>query len=156
MRRSGIRGVAVAALLWATFAGCGRNNTSGPVDDPGVTVGGLKFTLRGAGYSSAPGAMPAPDATVAAPVVTLTGSLGGFSSASLAVSAAEPFQTVLLLPVGAPSYARVVMPGNATLISIATTRVVNSSFLAQQLQVAIVRGGRVSAPVTISLLTPVN
>jgi hypothetical protein len=156
MRRSGVRGLAVAALLMATFAGCGSNDISEPVVDPGVTAGGLNFTVLGAGYSTASGTLPAPAAAVAAPVVTLTGSLGGLATASLAVSAAEPFQTVLLLPVGAPAYARVVMPGNATLISIATTRVSTSSFIAQQLQVAIVRGGRVSAPVTISLLTPVN
>ena len=156
MRRSGTRGLAVAALLLATLAGCGRNEIAEPVVDQGVTVGGLSFAVLGAGYSTASGVLPAPDATVAAPVVTLTGSLSGFASARLDVSAAEPFQTVLLLPVGAPSYARVAMPGNASLIAITTTRVVVSSFVAQQLQVAIVRGGRVSAPVTISLLTPVN
>lgn len=156
MRRSGTRGLAVAALFLATLAGCGSNKIEEPVIDPGVTAGGLNFTVLGAGYSTASGALPAADPTVSAPIVTLSGSLGGFSSARLAVSAAEPFQTVLLLPVGAPTYARVAMPGNATLIGITTTRVVNSSFAAQQLQVAIVRSGKVSAPVTISLLTPVN
>lgn len=156
MRRTTTRGLTVAALCMATFAGCGGTTIEEPVVDVGVTAGGLNFMVLGAGYSSASGALPAPDPTVSAPVVTLTGSLGGFAAAQLAVSATEPFQTVLLLPVGAPTYARVAMPGNATLIGITTMRVATSSFSAQQLQVAIVRGGKVSAPVTISLLTPVN
>ena len=156
MQRSGTRGLAVAALLLATLVGCGSDEISVPVLDPGISVGGLNFTVPGAGYATAASALPAPDPTVVAPVVTLTGSLGGFASAQLAVSATEPFQAVLLLPVGAPTSARLTMAGSATITSITTTRVSTSSFFARQLQVAIVRGGRVSAPVTISLLTPVN
>lgn len=151
-----MRNLAAAALVLATFVGCGSDKTSAPVLDPGIVVGGLNFTVLGASYSTAASALPAPDPTVVAPVVTLTGSLGGFAAAQLAVSATEPFQAVLLLPVGAPTSARLTMAGSATITSITTTRVSTSSFFARQLQVAIVRGGRVSAPVTISLLTPIN
>ena len=157
MQRSGMRSLITAALLTAALGGCGDSTISDPkAADPGVSVGGLNFVVVGAGYSTATGALPAAASTVAAPIVTLTGSLGGFATAQLAVSAAEPFQTVLLLPVGAPAFARVALPGNATLSGISTTRISTSSFSTQQLQVAIVRGGRVSAPVTISLLTPAN
>ena len=156
MQQSRTRGLALAALLFATLAGCSSDKSSAPVLDPGIAVGGLNFVVLGAGYATAAGALPAPDPTVVAPVVTLTGSLGGFASAQLAVSATEPFQAVLLLPVGAPTSARLTMAGNVTITSITTMRVSTSSFFARQLQVAIVRGGKVSAPVTISLLTPVN
>jgi len=157
MQRSGIRSLLTAALLTASLGGCGGKTISDPtVADPGVSVGGLNFVVAGAGSWTATGALPAADPSVAAPVVMLTGSLVGFTAAQLTVSAAEPFQTVLLLPVGAPAYARVAMPGNASLIGIATTRISTSSFFTPQLQVAIVRGGKVSAPVTISLLTPIN
>ncbi|MCC7055578.1 MAG: hypothetical protein IT355_20070 [Gemmatimonadaceae bacterium] len=157
MQQSRRRFLALAALLLAGGAGCGGSTiTDPPQADPGVTVGGLNFVVFGSGYSTGAGALPTPDPTVAPPVVTLTGSLVNFASAQLAVSAAEPFQTVLILPVGAPSYARVAMPGDATLIGITTKREVLSSFIAQQVLVAIVRGGKVSAPVTISLSTPVN
>jgi len=50
----------------------------------------------------------------------------------------------------------VALPGNATLIGIAMSRVPASSFLTARLQVAIVRGGKVSAPTTVTLLTPIT
>ena len=144
----------MTVLVVTGLTGCGDSDVADPVQDPGVTAGGLNFVVAGAGYSTGAGALPVADATVAAPIVTITGTLSGLSSAQVIVGAAEPFQTVLLLPVGASSYARVAMPGNTTLIGITTTRDVLSSFLAQQLRVAIIRGGKVSPPTTISLLTP--
>ncbi len=157
MWRSGTRVLAMACLLVASLASCGGNDIAEPpAADPGVTAGGLNFVVQGSGYSTASGALPAADPTVAAPIVTLTGSPTAFAAAQLVVSAVEPFQAALLLPVGSPTYARIAMPGNATLVGITTMRVATSSFLAQQLQVAIVRGGKVSVPVTISLLTPIN
>ena len=148
------RSLALVALA-AGLGGCsGSGIGDPPLVDPGISVGGLNFVVVGAGYSTAAGALPGADPNVAAPVVSLTGSVNGSSGAQLAVGAAAPFQTVLLSPVGAPGYARVAMPGNTTLIGIATSRVSTSSFAAVQLQVVIVRGGRVSAPASISLMTP--
>jgi len=155
LERFGARRYLALAALAAGLGGCNGSGIGDPPPvDPGISVGGLNFVVVGAGYSMASGALPTADPSVAAPVVTFTGSLDGSVPAQLAVSAAEPFQTVLVLPTGAPAYARVAMPGNATLIGIATSRVSTSSFIAVQLQVAIVRGGRVSAPASIGLVTP--
>ena len=148
--------LAMTVLAMASLAGCGGSDISEPVTDPGVDAGGLNFVVSGAGYSTASGALPTPDATLAPPTVSITGTLSALSSAQLNVGAAEPFQTVLLLPVGATSYARVAMPGSAQLIGITTKRNLLSSFVAVQLQVAIVRAGKVSPPTTVSLLTPIN
>lgn len=156
VERFGTRYLAMATLALGVFGCSGGGIADPPRVDPGITVGGLNFVVVGAGYSTATGALPAADPDVAAPVVTLSGPLEGSAPAQIVVSAAEPFQTVLLLPVGWTSYARVAMPGNTTLIGVTTKRSTTDSFAPARVQVAIVRGGKVSAPTFVTLLTPIT
>jgi len=124
--RHGVARMAIAALA-VSFGGCsGSGITDPPPADPGISVGGLTFVVVGASYTGNTGVLPAADPTIAAPVVTRTGSLGEFAVSQLSVGAAEPVEAVLILPARWSAYARVALPRNAAQLRISTTRVATS------------------------------
>ena len=114
------RFLATPVLTLLATAGC----SDSPIDtvvtvDPGVAVGGLTFTLTGATLTAVSAALPTPDALLAAPLVAVDRVPTATQSATIAVSSAEPFSTVVIQSVGSATYLRVFLPAQTTLIGIA-------------------------------------
>ncbi len=146
----------LSTLLLSGVSGCGSGTTDPVVVDAGVTLAGLNFKFSGATLTTASGALPAPDAAFAAPVVSINMTPSITSPATLSVGAAEPFQTVLIQPAGSASYVRIFLPAQTTLISISVLSEATSSFVATAATIAVGNGTRVSRPSALSLIPVSN
>ena len=145
----------VLALLAA--AGCSDSSIDTVVTvDPGVSVGGLTFTLAGATLSVISATLPTPDALLAAPVVALNRVPTATQSATISVSSAEPFTTVLIQPAGSASYLRVFLPAQTTLIGISAVTTAGSSAAATAVNIGVGLGARVSRTSAFSLQVASN
>ena len=147
------RRVLAVPLLVLGASACGSSSTDVPaVVDPGVTVAGLKFTLSGATLTTVAATLPAPDASFAAPVLTVDHAPTAAQSATVSVSAAEPFQTILVQPTGNASYVRIFLPAQTTLIGVTViANPAGSASVATSVTVAVANGARVSKTSTLSL-----
>ncbi len=143
--------VALSAVVVSGATACGTATTDPVVVDAGVTLAGLNFKFAGATLTTAAGSLPAPDASFAAPVVNISQPPTISTPVTLSVGAAEPFQTVLIQPVGSASYVRIFLPAQTTLISISVLSDATSSFLATSAIISVGNGVRVSKPSTLSL-----
>jgi hypothetical protein len=139
-------------------AACGNSSTDDPVVvDPGLTVGGLKFTLSGATLTAVSAALPTADASFASPVVAVDRPPSVTQSATISVSAAEPFQTILIQPTGNASYVRIFLPAQTTLIGV--TVIANpaaGSAAATSVTAAVANGARTSKTSALSLQVASN
>lgn len=137
--------IAVSVLALGGVS-CGNSDTADPViADPGLTVGGLKFTLSGATLTAVSAALPTSDASFAPPVVAVDRPPTATLSATITVSAAEPFQTVLVLPGGSSSYVRVFLPAQTTLIGITVlANPTGSASVSTAATIAVANGARTS------------
>ncbi len=131
-------------LLCAGVVSCKSSANTDPVV-LGVTNGGLNFQLTGATLTVVSAALPTPDASFAAPVVTVDQVPTATTAATLSVSAAEPFQTVLVQPTGSTSYVRILLPVATQLIAIRIrTDPSGSVSVASAATVAVTSGTRAS------------
>lgn len=124
--------------------------------DPGVSVGGLTFTLAGATLTAVSATLPTPDALLAAPVVAVNRAPTATQSATISVSAAEPFTTVLIQPAGSASYLRVFLPAQTTLIGISVVTSPGTSAAATAVNIGVGLGARVSKTSALSLQLAAN
>jgi hypothetical protein len=134
------------SVLAVGGASCGSSDTVDPiVADPGLTVAGLKFTLAGATLTAVNASLPTADASFAAPVVAINRPPTSTQSATITVSAAEPFQTVLVQPGGSSSYVRVFLPAQTTLIGVTViANPAGSTSVATAATIAVANGARAS------------
>ncbi len=152
-----LRRILALPLFVLGAASCGSSSTDDPVVvDPGLTVGGLKFTLSGATLTAVSGTLPTPDASFAAPVVTVDRAPTATQSATISVSAAEPFTTVLIQPAGSASYLRVFLPAQTTLIGISVVTSPGTSAAATAVNIGVGLGARVSKTSALSLQAAAN
>ena len=145
-------------LLVIGAVACGSSSTDDPVVvDPGLTVGGLKFTLSGATLTAVSAALPAPDASFASPVVAIDRAPGATQSATISVSAAEPFQTILIQPTGNASYVRIFLPAQTTLIGVTViANAASGPSAATSVTAAVANGARTSKTTALSLQAASN
>ena len=148
----------VVPRLAISVASCGEADTDGPiVVDPGVTVAGLTFTLAGATLTVVNAALSTPDTLIVAPILALNRAPTATQNATISVSAAEPFQAVLIQPAGSTSYLRVFLPAQTTLIGV--TVIANpggGATAAASATIAVSNGGRASKTAALSLLAASN
>lgn len=148
-----LRRILALPLFVLGAASCGSSSTDDPVVvDPGLTVGGLKFTLSGATLTAVSGTLPTPDASFAAPVVTVDRAPTATQSATISVSAAQPFQTILIQPTGNASYVRIFLPAQTTLIGVTVlSNPAGSASVATSVTAAVANGARASKTTALSL-----
>jgi hypothetical protein len=148
-----LRRVLAVPLLVLGAAACGSSSTDDPVVvDPGLTVAGLKFTLAGATLTEVSAALPASDASFAAPIVTVDHAPTATQAATISVSAAEPFQTILVQPTGNASYVRIFLPAQTTLIGVTVlANPSGSASVATSITAAVANGARVSKTTALAL-----
>ena len=148
----------VAPLLAIAVASCGKIDADGPVVvDPGVTVAGLTFTLAGATLTVVNAALPTPDNLIAAPIVALNRAPTVSQDATISVSAAEPFQAVLIRPAGSASYLRVFLPAQTTLIGITViANPTGGASAAASATIGVTNGSRASRTAALSFLAASN
>jgi hypothetical protein len=144
--------IALPAMVLLGIAGCGTSDTTEitPVDTS-LTVSGLKFSLTGATLTGVSATLPTADASFAAPVITINRAPTATQSATISVSAAEPFTAVLVQPTGSASYARINLPAQTTLIGVTVLTDATSSFIATAATIAVVSGTRTSKTSAVSL-----
>lgn len=131
-------------MLCAAVVSCKSSGTTDPIG-AGVTNAGLNFQLAGATLTVVSAALPTPDASFVGPVVTVDQVPTATIAATLSVSAAEPFQTVLVQPTGSTSYVRIVLPVATQLIAIRIlTDPIGSVSVASAATVAVASGTRTS------------
>lgn len=151
------RFLATPVLTLLATAGC----SDSPIDtvvtvDPGVAVGGLTFTLTGATLTAVSAALPTPDALLAAPLVAVNRVPTATQSATIAVSSAEPFSTVVIQSVGSATYLRVFLPAQTTLIGISAVTSPGTSAAPSALNIGVGIGARVSKTTALSLQAASN
>ena len=140
---------AVPALLAVLFfAGC-KESTS-PTPTAPAQLAGLEFELTGTSPSVVSGALPSPDASFTAPLVSQDRAPSASSPATLTVGSAEDFNTVLIRPTGASSYVRIPLPAQTRLIGISVRTVSGSVSIATSVSVAVAMNARTSAAATHS------
>ena len=143
-------------MLCAGVVSCSSSSNTEPVV-LGVTNAGLNFQLTGATLTVVSAALPTPDASFVAPVVTVDQVPTATSAATLSVSAAEPFQTVLVQPTGSTSYVRIFLPVATQLIAIRVlTDPTNSVSVASAATIAVASGTRTSKTSIVRFQTIAN
>lgn len=153
MRRAWGKALVIVAAGLLGVTGCSNDPEAPAAIDPGVTVDGLNFQLAGATLSSVGSALPAADASFAAPLVRIDRSPTVQTPATITVSATEPFQSVLVQPSGSSSYVRLFLPAQTQLIAITVqARTAGSSSVATSVSIAIGNGARTSRASVLSLL----
>ncbi len=157
MMRTWRRWVSLPALVLLGATGCSSATTEVPPIDTGLTVAGLTFTLTGATLTNVSTALPAADASFAAPVVTVNRAPTSTQAATISVSAAEPFTAVLVQPTGSTSYVRITLPAQTTLIGVSVlTNPTGSVSVATSATVAVVSGTRTSKTSAVAFQTVSN
>jgi hypothetical protein len=144
--------VALVALVVAT--GCKSDSTTEVTVAPG-TLGGWVFSLSGATIKPLFGVLPAATSGFAGPVVKLDRQPGATTSATISVGAAEPFNTIYVLPNGASQYLQVSLPATTTLIGLEMIGATGATTTATSLKIAVANGARTSTESTLLLLVPV-
>ncbi len=148
-----LRAVLVTSALVLAATACTADPEEPVVIDPGVTVSGLNFQLAGATLTAVTNALPTPDAAFNAPVVRLDRSPTSSVPGTITVSAAEPFQTVLVQPNGSASYVRVFLPTQTQLIGISVLLwTAGIPVVATGVTIAVGNGARTSRTSVLSLL----
>ena len=136
-------------MLCAGLVSCKSSGNTEPIV-LGVTNGGLKFQLAGATLTVVSAALPNADASFVAPVVTVDQVPTATAAATLSVSAAEPFQVVLVQPTGSSAYVRVLLPVATQLIAIRVlTDPTGSVSVASAATVAVSSGSRTSKTTSV-------
>ena len=132
-------------VLCVALAACKSSDSTG-TSVLTVANGGLLFVvIDGATFSNVSTALPAADASFAAPIVSVDQPPTATTAANLSVSAAEPFQTVLVQPTGSATYVRIVLPAATQLIAIRVlTDPTGSVSVASTATVAVASGTRTS------------
>ncbi len=147
------RALLLAALLIAGSAGCKDDPATPVVTDPGVTESGLNFQLSGATLTSVAAALPNADASFSAPLVRLDRSPTTTQAATISVSAAEPFQTLLVQPAGSASYVRIFLPAPTQLIGVSVlVRSAGAPAVSTAVTIAVGSGARTSRTSSLSLV----
>jgi hypothetical protein len=126
-----------------------------PTENPSTLLG-LQFTLSGATATVVGSALPTATAGFAAPVVVVDRPPTTTTSATMTVSAAEPFTAVLIQPQGSTSLVRVTLPGPTSLIGITVQYVTGGGVVATSGNVAVVNGTRTSASTPVSFLARIG
>ena len=145
-----LRRSAVTAMLAAlVLAGCKESTAPTPPTTP-TQLAGLEFELTGTSPSVVSGALPAPDASFTAPLVSQNRAPAASSPATLTVGSAEDFNTVLIRPTGSSSYVRIPLPAQTRLIGISVRTVSGSVSIATSVSVAVAMNTRTSGAATHS------
>lgn len=157
MRQVGRRSLVLVAVILSGAAGCGAGPKEPVVADPGVTVSGLNFQLSGATLTAVANTLPTADASFSTPLVRVDRSPTASIPATITVSAAEPFQTVLVQPNGSTSYVRIFLPAQTQLIGVSVLlRPVGAPAVATAVTIAVGSGARTSRTSPLSLQSPGN
>lgn len=141
----------LGAVLVTGLAACSDAPTDAPVIDQGITVSGLNFKFSGATLTTGSGSLPTVSAGFVAPVVSVNRAPTSTSPATISIGAAEPFQTVLVQPVGSTSYARVFLPAPTTLIQLSVVTAPTTGVVATAVTIAVANGTRTSATSNLAL-----
>lgn len=144
--------VLLGTVLVAGVAACSNSPTDPPVVEQGITVSGLNFKFTGATLTTGSGALPTATAGFVAPVVSVNRAPTSTTPATISIGAAEPFQTVLVQPVGSSSYARVFLPAPTTLIQLSVVTAPTTGVVATSVTIAVANGTRTSAPSGLALV----
>ena len=142
-------------MLLAAVVSCRSSSGTEPIV-LGVNSGGLNFQLTGATLTVVTAALPVADALFVAPVVAVDKVPTATTAATLSVTAAEPFQVVLVQPTGSSSYVRILLPVATQLIAIRVLTDPTSSFFSTSASVAVASGTRTSKTSTLRLQTIAN
>ena len=152
MTHSWQRALWLGAVLLSGAVGCKSDPADPVVTDPGVTESGLNFQLAGATLTSVSSTLPTADASFSAPVVRVDRSPTSTAPATISVSAAEPFQAVLVQPNGSSSYVRIFLPAPTQLIGVnVLIRAAGAPAVATAVTIAVVSGARTSRASVLSL-----
>jgi hypothetical protein len=90
-------------------------------------------------------------------VVTINRAPTATQAATISVSAAEPFQAILVQPTGSASYVRIFLPAQTTLIGVSVlANPTGSTTAATAASIAVVSGTRTSKPAAIAFQTVSN
>jgi hypothetical protein len=144
MKHAWRRCAVIPILLAVGAVSCSSSGSTDPVV-VGTTIAGLNFQLTGATLTVVNSALPAADPSFVAPLVTVNQTPTATVAATLNVSAAESFTTILVQPTGNASYVRIVLPTATQLISIRVlTDPTNSTSVAATANVAVSSGTRAS------------
>jgi hypothetical protein len=143
-------------MLCVGLSACKSSSNTEPVV-LGVTNGGLNFQLTGATLTIVSAVLPTADASFVAPVVTVDQVPTATVAATLSVSAAEPFQVVLVQPAGSASYVRILLPVATQLIAIRVlSDPTGSVSVATSATVAVASGARTSKTSVVRFQTVAN
>ncbi len=145
------RALVLGAFLLAGAAGCTDDAASPVVADLGVTESGLNFQLSGATLTLVANALPNADASFSLPVVRVDRSPTSTVPATITVSAAEPFQSVLIQPSGSSSYVRIFLPAQTQLIGVSVQVRAGAPAVATAVTIAVGVGTRISRTSLLSL-----
>ena len=153
-RRAGL--IALLALtLTGGVTGCTESTGNTQPVTPGGVIAGMTFTLRGATFTNITGALPTPDMSFAAPVLSKNRDPSSTVPATISIGAAEPFETVFIQPRGTDGYLRVTLPARTSLIGIAVGY--NSPTTPPgNLTISVGSGTRASRQASLALITISN
>ena len=145
----------LALTLTGGVSGCSESTGNTQLATPGGIIAGMTFGLRGATFTNVSGALPTPDASFAAPVLSKDRDPSSTVPATVSIGAAEPFETVLIQPRGTDGYLRVTLPARTSLVGIAVGY--NSPTTPPgNLTISVGSGTRVSRQASLALITITN